>query len=60
MIDLDELTVTDATLGQMAKTANPRLKQIKDAAVRHMHAFVRDVELTPEEWIDGSPGFLTA
>jgi protocatechuate 3,4-dioxygenase beta subunit len=59
MINLDEFTVTDAALGQMANTANPRLKQIMDAAVRHMHAFVRDVELTPEEWIQGMQ-FLTA
>jgi len=59
MVDLDEFTVTDAALEQMANTANPRLKQIMDAAVRHMHAFVRDVELTPEEWIQGLQ-FLTA
>jgi hydroxyquinol 1,2-dioxygenase len=59
MVDLDEFTVTDATLEQMANTANPRLKQIMDAAVRHMHAFVREVELTPAEWIQGLQ-FLTA
>jgi hydroxyquinol 1,2-dioxygenase len=59
MVDLDEFTTTDATLEQMAKTENPRLKQIMDAAVRHMHAFVREVELTPAEWIQGLQ-FLTA
>ena len=59
MVDLDEFTVTDATLEQMAGTANPRLKQIMEAAVRHMHAFVREVELTPAEWIQGLQ-FLTA
>jgi hydroxyquinol 1,2-dioxygenase len=59
MVDLDEFTVTDATLEQMAATTNPRLKQIMDAAVRHLHAFVRDVDLTPEEWIQGMQ-FLTA
>ncbi len=59
MVDLDEFTVTDATLEQMAGTSNPRLKQIMDAAVRHMHAFVREVELTPAEWIQGLQ-FLTA
>jgi hydroxyquinol 1,2-dioxygenase len=59
MVDLDEFTITDATLEQMANTANPRLKQIMDAAVRHMHAFVREVELTPAEWIQGLQ-FLTA
>jgi hydroxyquinol 1,2-dioxygenase len=59
MVDLDEFTVTDAALEQMADTASPRLKQIMDAAVRHMHAFVREVELTPAEWIQGLQ-FLTA
>ena len=59
MVDLDEFTTTDAALEQMANTANPRLKQIMDAAVRHMHAFVREVELTPAEWIQGLQ-FLTA
>src|SRR3984957_9681459 len=59
MVDLDEFTVTDAALEQMANTADPRLKQIMDAAVRHLHAFVRDVELTPAEWIQGLQ-FLTA
>jgi hydroxyquinol 1,2-dioxygenase len=59
MVDLDGFTVTDAALEQMAGTSNPRLKQILDAAVRHMHAFVREVELTPAEWIQGLQ-FLTA
>jgi hydroxyquinol 1,2-dioxygenase len=59
MVDLDEFTTTDAALEQMANTANPRLKQIMDAAVRHMHNFVREVELTPAEWIQGLQ-FLTA
>ncbi|MSP02162.1 MAG: hydroxyquinol 1,2-dioxygenase [Acetobacteraceae bacterium] len=59
MVDLDEFTVTNAALEQMANTANPRLKQIMAAAVRHMHEFVREVNLTPEEWIQGLQ-FLTA
>ena len=59
MVDLDEFTVTAAALAQMANTANPRLKQIMDAAVRHLHAFTREVDLTPEEWIQGLQ-FLTA
>ncbi len=59
MPDLDENTITDAALAQMANTADPRLKQIMDAAVRHLHAFAREVELTPAEWIQGIQ-FLTA
>jgi hydroxyquinol 1,2-dioxygenase len=51
MQDLDEFTVTDETLRQMAGTPNPRLKQICDAGVKHLHAFAREVDLTPEEWL---------
>lgn len=53
MIDLDENAVTDATLAQMATTSDPRLKEIMDAAVRHLHAFAREVNLTPAEWLQG-------
>jgi protocatechuate 3,4-dioxygenase beta subunit len=59
MQDLDENTVTEAALAQMAGTADPRLRQIMDAAVRHLHAFAREVDLTPEEWMTGIR-FLTA
>lgn len=59
MPDLDENTVTDAALAQMANTADPRLRQIMDAAVRHLHTFAREVNLTPEEWMTGIQ-FLTS
>jgi protocatechuate 3,4-dioxygenase beta subunit len=58
MQDLDEFTATDAALAQMAATPDPRLKEIADAAVRHLHAFVREVNLTPAEWLTGI-AFLT-
>lgn len=53
MQDLDEFTVTDAALAQMANTSDPRLLQIMEAAVRHLHAFAREINLTPAEWLDG-------
>ena len=59
MQDLDEFTVTDEALRQMAAIDNPRLKEICYAAVRHLHAFAREVNLTPEEWLQGIQ-FLTA
>jgi hydroxyquinol 1,2-dioxygenase len=59
MRDLDEFTITEETLSQMAETPNPRLKEIGDAAVRHLHAFAREVNLTPEEWLQGIQ-FMTA
>ncbi|MEJ0017428.1 MAG: dioxygenase [Acetobacteraceae bacterium] len=59
MQDLDEFTVTEAALAQMANTADPRMKEIMDAAVRHLHAFAREVQLTPAEWLSGIQ-FFTA
>ncbi len=56
---IDENTITDAAIEQMSSTPNPRLKQIMAALVRHLHAFAREVDLTPEEWIEGIR-FLTA
>lgn len=31
-------------------TPDPRVKQVMTSLVRHLHAFVKDVELTEEEW----------
>ena len=45
--------ITDAVLEQMATTPDPRFKEIMESAVRHLHAFARDVNLTPAEWIKG-------
>ena len=59
MLAIDEKTITDATLDQMASTPNPRLKHIIATLVRHLHAFAPEVDLTPEEWLDGIK-FLTA
>ncbi len=38
---------------------SPRLKEITTAAIRHLHAFVREVGLTRDEWFAGIK-FLTA
>ena len=59
MQDLDVNDVTDAVIEQMATTPDPRLKEIMEAAVRHLHAFARDVNLTPDEWLKGI-AFMTA
>jgi protocatechuate 3,4-dioxygenase beta subunit len=38
--------------------APPRLREVLTSLVRHVHAFVKDVELTEEEWAQGI-AFLT-
>lgn len=56
MPEIRQLTpdsITDAVLEQMAATPDPRLKEIMTAAVKHLHAFARETNLTPAEWIQG-------
>src|SRR5262249_41350835 len=58
MIEYTSDNITDATIDQASGTTNPRLKTVMEAAVRHLHAFAREVNLTPAEWIYGIQ-FLT-
>jgi len=53
MRELTPETITDAVLDQMATTPDSRLKAIMASAVKHLHAFAREVNLTPGEWIKG-------
>ena len=42
--------VTPAVLAVMERTADPRLREIMMSLVTHLHAFIRDVGLTEEEF----------
>ena len=42
--------VTDVVLRAMSHTPDPRLRAIMESLVRHLHAFLREVKLTPEEF----------
>ncbi len=52
MRDLTDANVTEAVLRQVAGTKDERQRQIVDSFVRHLHAFIRDVEPSEEEWLD--------
>ena len=56
--NLSEADLTDAVLARLARCENPRFKQIMTSLIRHLHAFVREVELTEAEWAEGIK-FLT-
>ena len=58
MSDNTEQQITQNVLNSMAQTPNPRLKEIMESLVTHLHAFIREVELTQEEWMQGIE-FLT-
>jgi len=42
--------VTDAVLDAFKNTADPRLREILTALVKHLHAFAREVHLTEDEF----------
>jgi hydroxyquinol 1,2-dioxygenase len=52
MAQLDANDITQAVLDRMADCQDPRFKQVMSALVKHAHAFVREVELSEEEWIN--------
>src|SRR6266545_7899719 len=58
MRNFDENTITDAVLQRLENTPSPRLKEVSEALVRHLHAFIREIEPTFEEWQTGIK-FLT-
>ncbi|MGX7706239.1 intradiol ring-cleavage dioxygenase [Methylobacterium sp. Gmos1] len=58
MRDFNEHTITQAVIDRFAETPDPRLKAVLSSLVRHLHDFVRDTDLTFEEWQAGI-AFLT-
>jgi hydroxyquinol 1,2-dioxygenase len=73
MVNTEPSDITDPTPEQRAReeeltarvvssfddAPDPRLRTIMQAAVRHLHAFLREVRLTESEWLQGIE-FLTA
>jgi hydroxyquinol 1,2-dioxygenase len=53
MKELDPQNVTGVVIDQMSSTPDRRLREVVDSLVKHLHNFVREVKLTPEELSDG-------
>src|SRR5215467_9937303 len=58
MSNNSEEQITHNVLDSMAHTPDPRMKQVMSSLVSHLHSFIREVELTQEEWALGIQ-FLT-
>src|SRR4051812_25376062 len=54
-----EQQLTDTVVVSFENTPDPRLRTLMQALTRHLHAFIREVRLTEEEWTQAI-GFLTA
>jgi catechol 1,2-dioxygenase len=50
MIIENQNQVTEAVLSEIHRIADPRMREIASAAVRHLHAFAREVKLTEDEF----------
>jgi protocatechuate 3,4-dioxygenase beta subunit len=58
MAGVREEQLTDEVLARLAATPDPRLREVMLSLVRHLHAFVRDVRPSDDEWA-AAIAFLT-
>jgi catechol 1,2-dioxygenase len=56
---MTEDEITQEVVSRLEATPDPRLREVMQALVRHLHAFAKDVRLTDGEWMKGIQ-FLTA
>jgi len=59
MRNLTEHNITDIVINTFANAKDARIKAILTSLVKHLHAFIKDVNLTETEWMAGIQ-FLTA
>ncbi len=59
MTQFEAQDLAQAVVDRMADCKEPRFKEIMTSLVKHAHAFVQDVQLTPDEWM-AAIQFLTA
>ena len=51
MAYVTESNITDIVLDRWNAVPDPRLRQIMQSMIKHLHAFVRDIEPTEQEWM---------
>ena len=59
MSEYNQSKLTQDVLAAFAGTPDARLRELMTALVKHVHAFAREVDLKPEEWMAGL-NFLNA
>jgi len=59
MREFDEKSITQAVIERLSDCKDARFKRVMTSLVTHLHDFVRDVQLTEEEWMNAIQ-FLTA
>jgi hydroxyquinol 1,2-dioxygenase len=51
MREFDEQSITQAVIARLSECHDARFKCVMSSLVTHLHAFVRDVQLTEAEWL---------
>jgi hydroxyquinol 1,2-dioxygenase len=51
MTPMTEDDLTEAVLQRLSGASDPRFAQVMASLIKHLHAFIREVDLTPDEWI---------
>jgi hydroxyquinol 1,2-dioxygenase len=51
MTYVTESNITNIVLDRWSAVPDPRLRKIMQSMIMHLHAFVRDIEPTEEEWL---------
>ncbi len=59
MIRTTGASLTEEVVSRLGSTPDPRMREVMQALVRHLHAFATEVQLTDAEWLAGIR-FLTA
>jgi catechol 1,2-dioxygenase len=50
MIIKNQESVTEAVITAMNQSPHPRLREVMESFVKHMHAFIRETKVTEREW----------
>lgn len=53
MRECTESTITETVLQRVHSAANPRIREVSEALIRHLHAFIREIRPTEAEWAAG-------
>ncbi|MGE0817657.1 MAG: dioxygenase [Candidatus Nanopelagicales bacterium] len=53
MAHMTEAEITAEVVRRLEATTDPRLREVMQSLVRHLHDFAREVRLTDEEWFTG-------
>ena len=53
MTHSDRANLTDVAMKRWSDIPDPRLREVVQSLIKHLHGFVREVELKPQEWFAG-------